>query len=70
MFSWIRKKRAWFVSRQVLYFILGARTFSISSTNNHPSVIWYWMAILAFFYFDFRGAAKRNVRYLLPSLLV
>ena len=63
----------WYVSRELLYSFYVALTFaSISSTVIQE--VWdlcqTGLATLAFFYFDFRDAAKQDLRSLLSSLLV
>jgi hypothetical protein len=62
----------WYVTQQVLYFLIGALTLPLSSTviQDVRDVCQTGLAILAFFYFDFRDDSKQNVRSLLSSLLV
>jgi hypothetical protein len=62
----------WYVSRQVLCSLQRALTLFISSTiiQEVRDECQTGLATLAFFYFDFRDAAKQNVRSLLSSLLV
>ena len=63
----------WYVSRRVLYSYWGVLTStSISSTIIQE--VWNLcqtgLATIAFFYFDFRDAAKQDLRSLLSSLVV
>ena len=57
---------------QVLYTFLGALTSSISSTiiQEVRDLCQTGLAILAFFYFDFRDVGKQVARNLLSSLLI
>ena len=62
----------WYVTRRVLYSLISALTLPISSRviQDVRDVCQTGLATLAFFYFDFRDAAKQDVRSLLSSLLV
>ena len=65
------KSVLWYVSPQVLY-LFGVLNLSISSAivQEVQDVSRTGLATLAFFYFDFRDAAKQDVRSLLSSLLI
>ena len=62
----------WYVTQQVLYFLIGALTLPLSSTviQDVRDMGQTGLAILAFFYFDFRDDSKQDVCSLLSSLLV
>jgi hypothetical protein len=67
------KSVLWYVSLTSTLFLLGStHVISISSTiiQEVLDVCKTGLATLAFFYFDFRDAAKQDVRSLLSSLLI
>ena len=72
MVSWIGKKCALVCVTISAVFFFGGLNIFISSTivEEVRDVCQTGLATLAFFYFDFRDAAKQDVRSLLSSLLV
>jgi hypothetical protein len=73
MVSWIRKKCALVcVTTNIVFLFKCTHVIYISSTivDKARDVCQTGLATLAFFYFDFRDAAKQDVRSLLSSLLV